>query len=285
MNEKTILVTGATGRQGSAVVRHVLQRGFAVRAITRNTDKPAAQTLKSMGVDLFKGDMEDRASLGQAVTGVQGVFCVQNYWEKGVGYAGEIRQARNLIQVANDAHINHLVLSSIAGCDNAHGVEHFESKWEIEKLVDAAHLPRTFIRTVFFMDNFLDPRNGPLMFPVLAGALKPNTQFHMIATNDIGWFVAEAFANPDQYLGKMIEIAGDRLTVAEMKRIYVNATGKKPSNFKFPSWLLRFLNRDMARQLHWNNEVGWHFDIQEVRRLYPELISFDKFWQARHTAE
>src|SRR5437773_8986838 len=110
MNKKTILVTGATGRQGGAVVRHVLQRGFAVRAITRNPDKPAAQTLKSKGVDLFKGDMEDRASLSQAIKGVQGVFCVQNYWEKGIGYAGEIRQARNLIRVAKEAPINHFVL-------------------------------------------------------------------------------------------------------------------------------------------------------------------------------
>jgi uncharacterized protein YbjT (DUF2867 family) len=285
MTEKLILVTGATGRQGSAVVRHVLQRGFAVRAITRNTDKPAAQALKSQGVDLFKADMEDRASLGQAIKGVQGVFCVQNYWEKGIGYAGEIRQARNLIQVATDAQINHFVFSSVAGCDNARGVEHFESKWEIEKMVDSAQLPRTFIRTVLFMDNFVDPKNGPLVFPGLAGALKPTTQLHMIAVDDIGWFVAEAFAHPDQYLGKTIEIAGDSLTVAEMKQVYMNATGKQPPNFKIPFWLLRILNAETARQFHWNNEVGWHFDIQKVRQLHPELISFDKFWRAQQMAE
>jgi uncharacterized protein YbjT (DUF2867 family) len=285
MNGKTILVTGATGKQGGAVVHHVLQRGFAVRAIARKPDSPAAQALKSKGVNIFEGDMEDADSLRQAMHGVDGVFCVQNFWEKGIGKAGEIRQARNVIQIAADAHISHLVLASIAGCDNAHGVEHFESKWEIEKMVDSAHLPRTFIRTVFFMENFLDPRNGPLMFPVLAGALKPGTRFHMIAVRDIGWFVAEAFAKPDEYLGRIIEIAGDSLTVAEMKRHYMDATGKKPANFKLPAWLLRVLNGEMARQLHWNNEVGWHFDIHKLRQLHPELIGFHKFWEAQQRSE
>jgi uncharacterized protein YbjT (DUF2867 family) len=280
MNGKTILVTGATGRQGGAVLRHVLQRGFAARAITRDPDRPVAQALKAKGVDVFKGDMENAASLRPAMQGVDGVFCVQNYWEKGIGYAGEIRQARNLIQIAQEMHVSHFVFSSIAGCDNAHSLEHFESKLEIEKIVDTAHLPRTFVRTVFFMDNFIDPKNGGLMFPVLAGALKPATLFHMIAVEDIGWFVGEAFANPETYLGRTIEIAGDSLNVAGMYRAYMNATGKKPSNLKFPFWLLRILNGEMAKQLRWNNEVGWHFDIQPLRQIHPELTSFDKFWKA-----
>jgi len=280
MSGKIILVTGATGRQGGAVVRHGLRRGFAVRAITRHPEAPAAHALKSQGVDVFQGDMEDAALVRQAMQGVDGVFCVQNYWEKGIGYAGEIRQARNVIQAAQDAHISHFVFSSVAGCDHAPGVEHFESKWEIEKMVDAAQLPRTFIRTVFFMDNFVDPQNGALMFPVMAGALKPATRFQMIAVDDIGWFVAEAFANPGTYLGKTIEIAGDSLNVAGMREAYRSATGKRPSNFKFPFWLLRILNGEMARQLNWNNEVGWHFDLQALRQMHPELISFEQFWKA-----
>jgi uncharacterized protein YbjT (DUF2867 family) len=281
MRGKTILVTGATGRQGGAVVRHVLQRGFTVRAITRRLESPAAQALTSKGVEVLRGDMEDVGSLRPALQGVYGVFCVQNYWEKGIGFAGEIRQARNLIQAATGASIAHFVFSSIAGCDNAHGVEHFESKWEIEKLIDAAGLPRTFIRTVFFMENFLDRQQGPVLFPVLAGALKPQTRFHMIAVDDIGWFVAEAFANPDRYLGKTFEIAGDSLTVTEMKQIYLRATGKKPPAYKFPTWLLGLLNREIVRQFHWNNDVGWHFDLQTLRQVHPDLISFEQFWNTQ----
>ena len=43
MNESRILVTGATGRQGGAVVRHLLQRGFKVRAITRDPEKASGR--------------------------------------------------------------------------------------------------------------------------------------------------------------------------------------------------------------------------------------------------
>jgi uncharacterized protein YbjT (DUF2867 family) len=278
MNEKNILVTGATGRQGGAVVRHLLQHGFKVRAITRDPEKPSSQSLKAKGVEIFKGDMEDVPSLHQAMKGVYGVFSIQNYWEKGIGYDGEIRQARNLAQVASNENVSHFVQSSLAGCDNAKGVEHFESKWEIEKIIDSLHLPRTFIRVVFFMENFID--NRKLLFPGLAGALESDTRLHMISVDDIGWFVAESFANPAVYLGKAVDIAGDSLTVAEIKQVYKNVTGKSPSNFKLPFWIMKVLSSENAKQLQWNNEVGWRFDIQKAREIHPEIISFEKFLKA-----
>jgi uncharacterized protein YbjT (DUF2867 family) len=278
MNEKIILVTGATGRQGSAVIRHLLKHDFKVRAITRAPEKPSSQSLKSKGVEVFKGDMEDIPSLHQAMKGVYEVFSIQNYWEKGIGYDGEIRQARNLAQVASYENVSHFVQSSLAGCDNAKGVEHFESKWEIEKITDSLHLPRTFIRVVFFMENFID--NRKLLFPGLAGALESDTRLHMISVDDIGWFVAESFANPAVYLGKAVDIAGDSLTVAEIKQVYKNVTGKNPSSFKLPFWIMKVLSSENAKQLQWNNEVGWRFDIQKVRQIHPEIISFEKFLRA-----
>ena len=273
MSEKTILVTGATGRQGGAVIRHLLQRGFKARAITRDLEKQASQSLTSKGVEVFKGDMEDAASLQRAMKGVYGVFSLQNYWEKGIGYDGEIRQARNLAQAAKGEYVSQFVQSSIAGCDNAQGVEHFESKWEIEKIVDSLLLPRTFIRTVFYMENLLDK----MAIPALAGALKPGLHFHMISVEDIGWFVAESFANPAIYLGQTLDIAGDSLTVTEIKQVYKNVINQSPSSFKLPFFILKILNSEAARQFQWNNEVGWSFDIQKVREVHPELLSFEKF--------
>ena len=276
MNNKIILVTGATGRQGGAVIRHLLQRGFKARAITRDPEKQASQSLKPKGVEVFKGDMEDAASLQQAMKGVYGVFSLQNYWEKGIGYEGEIRQAQNLAQAAKGENVRHFVQSSIAGCDHAQGVEHFESKWEIEKIVDSLLLPRTFIRTVFYMENFLEK----MAIPGLAGALKPNLHLHMISVEDIGWFVAESFANPAIYVGQTVNIAGDSLTVTEIKQVYKNVFHKSPPSFKFPFFILKVLNSEAARQFQWNNEVGWHFDIQKVKEVYPELLSFEKFLKA-----
>jgi uncharacterized protein YbjT (DUF2867 family) len=275
--KKIILVTGATGKQGGAVVRHLLGQGFAVRALTRDPGKLNAIALSAKGVEVVKGDMEDRASLRRAMTDVYGVFSVQNYWEKNVGYDGEIRQARNLAQAAKDAGVSHFVQSSIANCDNAKGVKHAESKWEIEKLVASLGLPHTFIRTVFFMDNFFIPKVGAMTFPMLSGGLHRKTRFHLLAADDIGWFVTTAFTQPEKYLGQTLEIAGDSLTVQEMKQVYYKVMGKRPSGLKFPAWLLGLMNREFLEQLRWNNRVPWDFSIQKLRVLHPRLSSFESF--------
>jgi uncharacterized protein YbjT (DUF2867 family) len=282
MSGKTILVTGATGRQGGAVVRHLLERGFTVRAITRDPERPSVQTLKAKGVHVVKGDLEDVPSLRGALNGAYGVFSLQNFWEKGIGYDGEIRQARNLAQAAADTNISHFVQSSIAGCDNAKGVRHFESKWEIEKMVDSLRVPRTFIRAVFFMENFI---NRKMILPGLAGALKPVTSLHMISVDDIGWFVADAFANPFVYLGETIDIAGDTLTVAEIKQSYTRVSGRSPSNFKIPFWITSCVSPENAKQLRWNNAFGWHFDIKKSREMHPGLTSFEMFLTAHPQIE
>ena len=56
--ERLILVAGATGNQGGAVARSLLDRGFRVRALTRNPQKPEAQALADQGAEVVEGDME-----------------------------------------------------------------------------------------------------------------------------------------------------------------------------------------------------------------------------------
>jgi uncharacterized protein YbjT (DUF2867 family) len=60
---KLILVTGATGNQGGAVARELLQCGFQVRALTRDAQKPKAVALKKLGAELIQGDLDDRTSI------------------------------------------------------------------------------------------------------------------------------------------------------------------------------------------------------------------------------
>src|SRR5688500_20157422 len=103
MNNKIIAVTGATGQQGNAVARKLLADGWKVRALTRDTDKHAAQELKSLGAELVAGDMENRTELEAAFEGAYGVFSVQNFWLPGVGFEGEIIQGKNVADAAKAA--------------------------------------------------------------------------------------------------------------------------------------------------------------------------------------
>jgi uncharacterized protein YbjT (DUF2867 family) len=108
-SQRVILVTGATGKQGGAVFHHLQERGFSVRILTRNPEKPAARALVGRGVDVIQGDLNDAASLTRALDEVYGVYSVQ---DSTGGAEAEIRQGINLADAANRSGVSHLVYSS-----------------------------------------------------------------------------------------------------------------------------------------------------------------------------
>ena len=81
--DKTILVTGATGRQGGSVVNHMLAKGWTLRALTRSPSGPAAEQLARKGIEVVQGDLEDPASLESAARGAYGIYSVQDFWAVG----------------------------------------------------------------------------------------------------------------------------------------------------------------------------------------------------------
>lgn len=278
---KTIAVVGATGRQGGAVVRHLLRTGaFRVRALVRDKTSATAARLHSLGVEVHQGDMEDPSSLETALAGADGVFSVQNYWEKGVGYEGEIRQGKNLALAAKKAGVGHFVQSTMA--DGAipftEEMKHFRSKKVLEDYIDEIGLPRTFLGTVTFVDNILVPElGGAWTFPFISGILSPQTPYHVLAVDDIGGVAAAVFAQPDRFIGRKINMAGDALNVPEMKSVYREVSGKRPKRLRFPVWLCRLINGEFVAQLEWQREGGWTFGTDEARAVYPIMTSFREF--------
>ena len=133
---KPVLVTGATGRQGGAVLKHLLERGWPVRALTRRPDSPAALGLAARGVEIAAGDMEDPASLERAMRGVHGVYSVQDFWSSGA--EREVRQGYSVADATAATGVAHLVYSSVGGVERNSGIDHWETKWRIEQLSAAA---------------------------------------------------------------------------------------------------------------------------------------------------
>jgi uncharacterized protein YbjT (DUF2867 family) len=81
--KRRVLVTGATGKQGGAAARHLLESGIGVRALARRPEQAAAAELERLGAEVVQGDLDDSASVERALEGVYGVFSVQNFWETG----------------------------------------------------------------------------------------------------------------------------------------------------------------------------------------------------------
>jgi uncharacterized protein YbjT (DUF2867 family) len=125
-SDKTVLVTGATGRQGGAVIRHMLPKGWKLRALTRKTNSYAAQELARQGVELVQGDLEDPASLEPAVRGAHGVYSVQDFWS--VGFRREVHQGKNLADAAKKAGVEHFVYGSVGGAERNTGILPWENK-------------------------------------------------------------------------------------------------------------------------------------------------------------
>ncbi len=275
LSKRTILVTGATGKQGGAVLRHLRKRGFPVRALTRDPAKPAARKLAGPGVEVVRGDLDDAASLAQAMDGVYGVFSVQNSHEAGI--EREERQGKTLADVARLQQISHLVYTSVGSADQGTRIPHFDSKFRIEEQVRTLGVPHTILRPVFFMENLLGAvrslAEGTLPMP-----LPVDRKLQMIAVDDIGAIATMAFEHAGRWQGRALDIAGDELSMSEVAAQLGRVLGSEVRAIEVP--LTEYEQKagpDLAAMWRWFNDVGYHADIAALRGEYPGLTPFSRW--------
>jgi uncharacterized protein YbjT (DUF2867 family) len=277
MNDKIIAVAGATGQQGGAVTRKLLADGWKVRALTRDINKPSAHELASLGAEVVAGDMEDRAQLDAAFKGAYGVFGVQNFWLPNVGFEGEIKQGKNVADAAKAAGVHHLVYSSVGAAHRGLGQKHFESKWIIEQYIQSLELPYTILRPAAFFENFNWERGSILNGTFNALGLRHEKERQLIAVEDVAAFVTLAFTNPNQYLGKTIELAGDALTESQIADTFAKVIGR-PVKLTLPSGGPgRRSEEEMIAMFNFFNGEAYDADIPALRKLHPGLLRLEQF--------
>jgi uncharacterized protein YbjT (DUF2867 family) len=268
---KTVLVTGATGRQGGSVIRHMLRRGWKLRALTFKADAAAVQRLANRGVEVVRGNLEDPASLERVTRGVYGIYSVQDFWS--VGARREVLQGKNLADAAQKAGVQHFVYSSVGGAERASGIDHWESKWEIEKHIRRLGLPATILRPAAFMENYyLDKVEIAILKGKLVDPIRADKPYQTIAADDIGAFVALAFDRPTEFIGVELEIAGSELTNPEAAEVFSRVLDKRVRFQKLPLPIVRFaLGKEFYQMFRWFNSSGFNANIPELRRRYPEV--------------
>ena len=271
----TVLVTGATGNQGGAVASNLLERGFQVRALTRNQNSEAAQALAEQGAEVVQGDTEDHSAMDRVLEGVYGVFSVQTFWE--AGYDLEINQGKTLAEAAKAVGVEHFVYSSVGSAHRETGIPHFDSKWEIEEHVRELGLPYTILRPVFFMQNW-EMMRDPILEGTLPQPLDPDKPLQHVAVEDIGAFTALAFEHPDEWIGREVDLAGDEQTMPQMAETFSRVTGKEIDYYQVP-WdqFEEQMGEEYAVMYRWFNDVGYEADIAALRQEYPELTTFEQY--------
>jgi uncharacterized protein YbjT (DUF2867 family) len=119
-----VAVVGATGQQGGATARALLDAGVSVRALVRDLNKPAAQELASLGAQLAVADLDDPATIRTVFAGASRVFAMTTMLS-GRGTAGETADGVAIADAAKAASVEHLVYSSVGGAERHTGIPHF----------------------------------------------------------------------------------------------------------------------------------------------------------------
>ena len=276
--DKIILVTGATGRQGGAVARELLELGYVVRGLTRNTESDRAKSMSELGVEMVQGDFDDEASLLAAMDGVYGVFAVTSH--RPYGADREVQHGRQLIAAAKAAGVEHFVFTSVASADAGTGIPHFESKAEIEVYLRDSGINFSIVRPVSFMDNVNSHRDN-IVSGVYFDPRDSQKSHQWIAVSDIGFFVGEAFDQPEEWLGRTVEIAGDQMTIAEFVEVLSLAVGVEVHHQQI-TWSAyeEQVGEETTVMRRWSGETGYQVDIAELRSKYPDLLTYQEYLQS-----
>jgi uncharacterized protein YbjT (DUF2867 family) len=271
---KTIVVVGATGRQGQQVSRQLLQRGWQVRGLTRTPTSAKAAALKQMGVQVVQANTEDIPGLRAAFENAYGVYNMQPPVSGKIEI--EIRQGKNVAEAAHSAGIQHLVYGSAGPSFTKTGVEQWDSKIEVTEAMKALGLPLTTLRPMAFMELMTDSTYYPqsstwYTMPKLAGW---DTKIPWLSVQDLGAITAQVFANPEEYVGQDVRLASDVQSLAEARRTYQEIRGRAPSTFPMPLFLFkRFVGEDIPNMWRWLASHPVQLDPSQTLRIHPEAMT------------
>ena len=261
-----VLVLGATGGQGGAVVDALLAHEAAVRAFVRDPASASARRLQARGVEVVPGSLDDRNSLAAAMRSVASVFALTTPFESGPD--AEIGQGRAIMAAAHDARVPHLVFSSVAGANQHSGVPHFVSKAVIERELAAGDVPYTILGPTYFFDNALggqrEIRDGMLVLPLPA-----DRPLQQLARPGLGRFASAVLSAPAAFVGQRIELASDDPTPTQMALALGAALGHTVRHEEVP--LSAIERPDMRAMWEFLRGPGYRVDLPTLHATYPAL--------------
>jgi nucleoside-diphosphate-sugar epimerase len=211
-----VVVLGATGNQGSNVVKHLYAAGWCdIFAVTRNISDQRSQQLPQVfpGVTMLQGDFEDKESLAAAMRGPRApgskrrvlVFAMTTPCLASSGYAvdadKEILCGYAMIEACRETKVDHVVFSSVANCDRADAPSYHQSKHKVEEKLKKSGLPYTILRPVSFLEiwarlaqfryalilSLFHPYTSSLLNPVRTSAMRASRAWSREMYSSSGW--------------------------------------------------------------------------------------------------
>lgn len=302
---RNILITGATGKQGNALIRALTLQSssdsthqYHIYALTRSKSSQNAQCLTlEKHVTVVEGDLDVPDSITKIFEevksegGIWGVYAVLAY--PGLGKPADIeeKQGKSLADIALRFGVSSYVYSSaITAGPNHYGDLKFShlAKHHIEehcKILGESGLPWTILRPSFFMDN-LDGLVGSITVGVLKTGLKPDTALALIASEDIGNVAAAVFKDHQAYKHQVLTLRGDELTMRQQEVTYKQATGHRLSNIpRALAWFIVRTNKNVQELNTWFEVLHFARASGEYPEIESEVQNANKAYKMRSLSE
>ena len=301
---RNILVVGATGKQGGAVVdalqNHPLPFPVNILALTRNPNSPSAKAVSQRhpSITLIKGDLSDPdAIFAQVSTPIWSLFLVTDpaFGKKTPdGTPIETHHGVSMIRSAASHQVSHLVFSSVdrggepQSFSNPTSIGHFASKHAIELALRetvSQHPTTTYtiIRPVAFMDN-LTPNAFGRLFAAMWAANGIAKRLQLVAARDIGVLARNALAAVDEgpdspFRNTAVGLAGDELAQVEANEVFWRVYGRPmPRAWWLSGKMLQTMVKEVGVMFAWFRDEGYGVDIGAVREEFrTETTSFEQY--------
>lgn len=200
-----LLLCGATGDLGGRIARTLSDREVPFRALVRPGHD--AFVLESLGAEVVRGDLTDRASLPPALAGITTVITTANALGRLLAGADDVSIAEvdlagnaNLIECAEDAGVERFVFLSMVGIDDrcAHLSRFAAAKLDTERRLEASSMRSVIVRSDKFQEVWLSPATGldPEHGKVLIFG-RGQTHEAYVAEDDVAQLVVELALEPD----------------------------------------------------------------------------------------
>lgn len=296
---RRILVCGATGKQGGAVVKALLENPpsfpHEILALTRKATSPSAKKLATNPtVKILSGDLDNAPAIFKSAGGKDSIWAIflvtmpsMKKLQPGV-VDKEVVQGTAMFDAALDNGVKHFVFSSVDRGGDVKSwstptkIPHFITKHEIElhirEKANASQMTYTILRPVAFMDNYMPGLVGRIFAAAWAQMGPKKLQF--VSTRDIGIIAAKALSEPDsiEFRNEAIGLAGDELTQKEGSSAMWTAKGRPMiQTYWFIASFVKWAVSDLGVMFKWFETEGYGASIEKCRKLNPLMLDF-KTW-------
>lgn len=220
-----VIVLGATGNIGTAVIKNLQNRNVEVFAGVQSEND--FEKLNKFGAKPIIVNFTDQESLNQALQGKQRVFLVTPLMQNPEAVTQMVINATKL------NGLKHLVRSTASGADSNGQIQMARWAGASEDLIKASGLNYTIVRPYSFLQNFINFHSQTIKqyngFYLPTGEAK----LSMLDINDLGEVVALALTS-DEHFGKTYELSGLTYTNEGLAEILSTILGKKVSYIDIP---------------------------------------------------